>query len=1126
MSRLVLFPTLLAILAAAPALALHRESPPAVRVTSSGSHTLSRGKHFTTNAVAFVSDQDLLANGSTGQQIFVFSQLFYDCNAYTTRSTTPCPHPPRDSLFQVTHGPGNPANPTLVFRQSTAYIAFDADGSFVGLQGPAANLRQIFLMNLITGELVTVTRSSDGNNERPSLNISGSVVVFESTSRLTRDPQPAGVKQIYAYKRFWLQGVDKLLRITSGAADSTAPIPDKTGTRLVFQSRANLLADGADTGVSQIFAAEVDWDTLASSMFQITRGNADSTDPYVADDHRFVVFESQATDLPDRFGSPGGAIFSAPTDEGHFPRPKQLTDVDTFGECHSPTLSFTDQRVGFICTGDPLRNGTTGNRYFVLSIGDNTIGTLQQVTGRGDVQAASMYMGESFAVLSDNANLAGSGACGYQIYIVDIFRDPKSGFEVYHAATSLGDLPEDLLPPPPVEAPDSNALGKHTFGVAMGTLTGGSQMTVSAVNGQSTVGVSYGTGHIRLEFAPRSPFTGEASLTAPFDNEKIAFPPVDVPGLGTVCIDPRGAGTGMIDCDGGHGGATVLQTQWHGNDPGNPACIGGCFEVTGRPLCDFPGPHRGACRGPILTSFLEIMAPGTVLLDVPATIAVSTFPGLDGLSCTPDDAYTFQGLNIDLHLTTGTATTTINGLEAGEGSISATATGIPLSCPRIVRDDLEGGQLVGIVPLPDIPNVGGELHDVLLTLRLEAGRLPEAQGCSSVVCNSDGDCSDGSPCNGVETCENHICVAGTSICDDADLCNGAERCDPVTGACLPTTPPDCDDGSPCTTDACSPTLGCIHTPTCSDGNPCNGLETCNPVDGTCGPGTAPRCDDFNDCTEDSCSALLGCISTPTTGNACSDGDACTSGDICQQGVCIGRTAVNCDDGNICNGTEICDPATGGCLAGDPIDCNDDNPCTDDACKPGVGCQHTPNTAPCNDGNLCTANDTCAAGTCKSGPPIVCTDGNQCNGEEVCDPRTGECAAGPAPNCNDNDECTTDTCDPVKGCTATPVDNHTACVLGRVFSQLTAALTMIQQANLPSGVTTALSGPIVSGQRRVHTAAFSTGARQRKFIARATKKLIRFVRVRDNLVRQGQVSDALSAEIDELIHPAAIDLQTL
>ena len=69
-------------------------------------------------------------------------------------------------------------------------------------------------------------------------------------------------------------------------------------------------------------------------------------------------------------------------------------------------------------------------------------------------------------------------------------------------------------------------------------------------------------------------------------------------------------------------------------------------------------------------------------------------------------------------------------------------------------------------------------------------------------------------------------------------------------------------------------------------------------------------------------------------------------------------------------------------------CNDDNPCTDDACDvTATACKNVANKLACDDGNACTTADTCANGKC----------------------------AGQTADCDDKNACTADTCDVKMGC---------------------------------------------------------------------------------------------------------------
>lgn len=85
------------------------------------------------------------------------------------------------------------------------------------------------------------------------------------------------------------------------------------------------------------------------------------------------------------------------------------------------------------------------------------------------------------------------------------------------------------------------------------------------------------------------------------------------------------------------------------------------------------------------------------------------------------------------------------------------------------------------------------------------------------------------------------------------------------------------------------------------------------------------------------------------------------------------------------------------------DCDDTNPCTDDACDGGE-CVYTNNTSSCDDGDACTTGDTCSDGEC-IGNEIDCDDTNPCT-IDSCD--GGNCLHEQM-NCNDNDPCTDDAC---------------------------------------------------------------------------------------------------------------------
>jgi len=215
----------------------------------------------------------------------------------------------------------------------------------------------------------------------------------------------------------------------------------------------------------------------------------------------------------------------------------------------------------------------------------------------------------------------------------------------------------------------------------------------------------------------------------------------------------------------------------------------------------------------------------------------------------------------------------------------------------------------------------------------------------------------------------------------------------------------CDDGNPCTDDACLPATGCVFTPnasTCDDGDLCTAADHC--VGGFCVGGQDLVCDDDDPCTDDACAGDSGCTHVENSA-PCDDGDACTGGDLCADGVCAGQDiSAACDDGDPCT-VDSCQSGLGCVHHAAPGACDDGNPCTEDSCAVGVGCVHGPRDGPCDDGDACTWNDHCVAGACGGGPSKICSDGNPCT-DDLCDAGTGACVFPPnLEACDDGDPCT-------------------------------------------------------------------------------------------------------------------------
>lgn len=259
------------------------------------------------------------------------------------------------------------------------------------------------------------------------------------------------------------------------------------------------------------------------------------------------------------------------------------------------------------------------------------------------------------------------------------------------------------------------------------------------------------------------------------------------------------------------------------------------------------------------------------------------------------------------------------------------------------------------------------------------------------------------------------CCSNDGQCQDGVACNGFERC--VLGSCTAGEPVVCDDGVPCTIDACQePTGACLYTPVdaaCDDGATCNGAESCDPSAG-CVPGTPWDCSDGIDCTSDLCVEPEPPGDTPSCNHPPRD--------------------ERCDNGLFCDGPERC-AVDVGCLPGTPPTCDDSIDCTHDSCDAGIdACTHAPDDALCDDGAWCDGPEVCLADAgCAPGTPPDCSDGITCTADD-CDEELDRCAwTIDLDRCPLPPVCQVAVCDPTAApaidCGFTPAPDGSPCDVG-------------------------------------------------------------------------------------------------
>ncbi|MGH7894891.1 MAG: hypothetical protein ACREQL_09490 [Candidatus Binatia bacterium] len=451
--------TSLVVLLSAPAMGIQRATPQSIRVTSGATHHHSTGRSWG-RFFAFASPIDQTGSGRTGSsQAYVFSVVDYACQKGRPELQLPseepvtCPNPPKPYILRATDGSvaDQIDNPSV--NNTGTIVAFEALGSFqaqCASRPGAANRRQVFIKNLATGAVTAVTCEPDGDSYAPSLNDAGGALTFVSTARLTGST--SGTPQVYVYQ---YQSPDplKVGQLTAisygafalGAAPSGAPMLNKLGTHVVFESRADLLGTGADSGVWNIF-----WfDRQVEQLYQVTHGNGDSRNPFVEEKRPgSVFFDSVATDLggaPTQFT--GRQIYRAEIlDTGDVPFIEQWTFG--VGDSWMPAVEPNGGKVLFLSGADLLLNGTTGARLFSIDFRDPAVNVLYQITGRGSIQGRiGASLGSWFASFDSDDDVGGYGVCGRQVWIVTY--DPTHYADAGHArlaATQLGQVPGEPFP--------------------------------------------------------------------------------------------------------------------------------------------------------------------------------------------------------------------------------------------------------------------------------------------------------------------------------------------------------------------------------------------------------------------------------------------------------------------------------------------------------------------------------------------------------------------------------------------------------------------------------------------------------------------------------------------------------
>jgi Tol biopolymer transport system component len=366
LGKVLLVVTAIILVTATASLALHRFTPPFVQVTSLTSGEVGTLDAWAPDQWVFESNGDVIGNGNSTWQVFIFSLLERDLAGVS-------------GLSQVTFGAHNARHPTMSRNgQFTDFrVAFEADGDLCADSANACDGtpipvpgRQIFVYSTATQKITQITHAS-GDCVDPNISGNGRFIVFESLIDINGGGATGGITELYQADTNRL-GSDcpslpctpppgnpaagtGVVRLTQGGG--THGVQSYNGLAVAFESRGDLLNGGANPGPQHIYV-------LAKGVLrQLTFGTAeDGRNPSINKNGTLIAYEQDT--LPPS-GPPVSQIFVTKAR-----KKRVITTQVTQGAApsHNPSLSANGRFLNFVSSADLLGNGTPEDQVYVYNI--------------------------------------------------------------------------------------------------------------------------------------------------------------------------------------------------------------------------------------------------------------------------------------------------------------------------------------------------------------------------------------------------------------------------------------------------------------------------------------------------------------------------------------------------------------------------------------------------------------------------------------------------------------------------------------------------------------------------------------------------------------------------------------
>ena len=294
-----------------------------------------------------------------------------------------------------------------------------ADGRYVTFHSLASNLvsadynaaGDIFVHDTQTSETIRVSLATDGNQGNntsysPSISADGRYIAFysEASNLVSGDTNDALDVFVHDTQTSTTARVSEAMDGTQGNNNSKFPDISADGRYVVYESDATNLVSGDTNGASDIFVH--DQQTGATTRISLatggTQGNNSSLDPTISGDGRYVTFESYATNLANGDTNGFNDIFMHDTQTGTTTR-ISLAGDGSQGNSHSynPSISGDGRYISFGSDSTNMVSGDT-NGVRDIFIRDSQKGETYRVSQATDGTQGNIRSFSSS--ISDNGN--------------------------------------------------------------------------------------------------------------------------------------------------------------------------------------------------------------------------------------------------------------------------------------------------------------------------------------------------------------------------------------------------------------------------------------------------------------------------------------------------------------------------------------------------------------------------------------------------------------------------------------------------------------------------------------------------------------------------------------------------